>query len=351
MRVFHNNFKDIISIENLVASWREFKIGKERRVDVVEFERYLEDNLWDLQQSLADKTYRHGPYASFFIQDPKLRHIHKASVRDRVLHHAIVKHLNPIFEPTFIYNSYSCRVDKGTHRGVDRFVAYARSESNNFKRPFWVLKCDVRKFFASIDHGILLEILFKKVCDEDTQWLLREVVESFRSEFTVNEAEPRGLPIGNLTSQLFANVYLNELDQFMKHRLKERHYLRYADDFAILHTERDHCFKIIEPIREFLSLSLKLDLHPRKVSVRKYSEGVDFLGYICFPHFRIPRLVTEKRIFRRLREKAVLVKQGSLSIDSFEQTLQSYSGILSHSNSFELKQELENRVFFWLTTP
>ena len=350
MRVFHNNFDDIISIENLFASWREFKIGKERKSDVIEFERHLEDNLWDLQQSLADKTYQHGPYTSFFIQDPKLRHIHKAVVRDRVLHHAIVKLLTPIFEPTFINDSYSCRIGKGTHKGVDRFVAYARSESNNFKRPIWVLKCDVKKFFASIDHRVLLNILLKKIHDEDTRWLLREVVESFRSEFTVSDAEPKGLPIGNLTSQLFANVYLNELDQFVKLHLKERHYIRYADDFVVLSTREDHCSQIVEPIRSFLSSSLKLDLHPRKMSIRKYQQGVDFLGYICFPHFRIPRLTTEKRIFRKLREKAMLVKEGALTIDSFEQALQSYMGILSHSNAFRLREELENQIFFWLTS-
>ncbi len=181
MRVFHNNFNDIISLENLVASWREFKIGKENKKDVVAFERNLEDNLWDLHASLVGREYRHGPYSSFFIQDPKLRHIHKASVRDRVLHHAVVKHLAPMFEPTFIHDSYSCRIGKGTHKGVEQFVAYARRESNNFKRALWVLKCDVRKFFASIDQGVMLEILFGKVYDEDTRWLLRDIVGSFRS--------------------------------------------------------------------------------------------------------------------------------------------------------------------------
>jgi RNA-directed DNA polymerase len=253
-----------------------------------------------------------------------------------------------MLEPTFIHDSYSCRVRKGTHRGVDQFVAYARRVSNNFARPFWVLKCDIRKFFASIDHDVLLKILVKKIGDEDTRQLLRTVVDSFQSDQTVNDNEPKGVPIGNLTSQLFANVYLNELDQFMKHQLHESFYVRYADDFVVLHPQRDHCLEIIGSIRTFLGESLKLDLHPRKISVRKYQQGVDFLGYVCFPHFRIPRPNTEERIFRKLCERASAVKNGSLSLDSFHQSAQSYFGVLSHSNSFDLRQNLENQIFFWL---
>lgn len=341
-------FNSIISLENLFTSWREFRIGKKDKEDVMIFERHLEDNIWKLHESLRTKTYSHSPYTSFFVHDPKVRHIHKASVRDRVLHHAIMKILNPIFEPTFIGDSYSCRINKGSHRGVQRFISYARRVSKNFTQPCWVLKCDVKKFFASVDHGVLLEILFRCVHDGDTQWLLREVVSSFRSELSLDPRNPKGVPIGNLTSQLFANVYLNELDQFMKHGLKEHYYVRYADDFVILHTQRDHCFTLIKPIGKFLSDRLKLDLHPRKIVIRKFSQGVDFLGYICFPNVIIPRLKTEQRIFKKLKEKAKLVKDGLLPFDYFHQSVQSYLGVLSHGNTFRSQEDLKNNIFFWL---
>lgn len=312
------------------------------------FERNLEDNIWELHKSLKNKTYKHSSYDSFFIQDPKVRHIHKASVRDRLLHHAIVRHLNPVFEPTFIHDSYSCRMDKGTHKGVEQFVSYARKMSKNFSRPCWVLKCDVKKFFPSIDQNILLDIVFKRVHDPDVRWLVKEVVESFRSNLTVDHSYPKGLPLGNITSQLFSNVYLNELDRFMKHVMKERYYVRYADDFLVLSPERQGCFSKIQPIGDFLETHLKLTLHPNKIVVRKFSQGVDFLGYVCFPNFRITRLKTEKRIFKKIRENAKLVKEEKLSWDSFNQSLQSYLGVLTHSNSYRLRQDLRNQVFFWL---
>lgn len=348
MRVFHNIFNKIISLENLVISWREFRIGKKDRKDKLIFERHLEDNLWSLCESLKNREYKHGPYSSFFVHDPKVRHIHKASVGDRVLHHAITKHLNPIFEPGFIYDSYSCRVNKGTHKGVGQFLRHARKVSDNFSRPCWVLKCDIKKFFANVDHEILLTILFRRVSDPDMRWLLKEVVSSFKSEFTVDPNKPKGLPIGNLTSQLFANVYLDELDQFMKHILKEKYYIRYADDFIVLHPQREHCIEIVESIRSFLETRLELKLHPNKIIIRKFAQGVDFLGYICFPNFRIPRLSTEKRIFSKIKGKVKLLRAGRLLRDSFYQAVQSYFGILDHANSYELGQELENQIFFWL---
>jgi len=349
MRVFHNVFDKVIGLENLVTSWREFRIGKKHRRDTLLFERNLEDHLWELHGLLANRTYKHSGYSSFFVQDPKVRHIHKAAVRDRVLHHAIVKHLNPIFEPTFIHDSYSCRVGKGTHRGVAAFTRHARQVSRNWTQPCWVLKCDIKKFFASIDHKVLLDIVFGHVIDPDARWLINEVVSSFSSEFTVDSSNPKGLPIGNLTSQLFANVYLNELDQFVKHQLKEKHYIRYADDFVILHPQRDHCLDIIKPIDEFLRETLKLTLHPRKVTVRKFSQGIDFLGYVCFPRFVIPRDKTRDRIFHKIRDNILMYKRGQRTLESLGQSINSYLGILSHGNSFELQQELENQIFFWLT--
>jgi len=191
-------------------------------------------------------------------------------------------------------------------------------------------------------------MIFQRIRGINTRRLLEEVISSFSSDRTVDPSEPKGLPIGNLTSQLFANVYLNELDQFMKHELHEKHYIRYADDFVILYPQREHCFEIQNLIKDFLKERLKLELHPNKITVRKLSQGVDFLGYICFPHFILPRIKTEKRIFTKIYSKIKSYNQGSLSYESLDHTIHSYMGILSHSNSFILQQDLENQIFFRL---
>lgn len=223
MKTYSDIFDHIISPENLFSAWDEFKKGKQNKSDVQQFEFNLEKNLFQLHRDLKDKTYRHGPYKGFYISDPKVRHIHKATVRDRVLHHAVFKILNTIFESTFIPNSFSCRISKGTHKGVEALENMTRKIVRNGTAPCYVLKCDIQKFFDTVDHGILLSILRKQIKDEDAMRLFEEIIESF----------PKGLPIGNLTSQIFANIYMNEFDQFVKHELKIKYYVRYTDDFAV----------------------------------------------------------------------------------------------------------------------
>ncbi len=179
MKTYEHVFDTIVSPEALFRAWDEFKRGKKMKEDVLAFEKELERNIFDLHRNLRTKRYRHGPYADFFIQDPKLRHIYKASVRDRVLHHAMFATLNPIFEPTYIHYSFSCRIGKGTHKGVEVLAQMLRAVSKNGTQPCYALKCDIRKFFDSIDHNILLGILEKRILDPDTRWLMREIIESY----------------------------------------------------------------------------------------------------------------------------------------------------------------------------
>ena len=226
----HDNYLNLISIENLFQAWNEFRVGKRKRADVQEFERHLEDNLFDLHFLLKTKGYKHGNYHSFYVQDPKRRHIHKAKVADRVIHHLLYTYLYKLYDNNFIYDSYSCRVDKGTHKGVKRLNNFVRKVSRNYTRDCFALKLDIKKFFASVDHRILLDLLKKKITDQDILWLLENVINSFHSDQRIG----KGIPLGNLTSQIFANIYMNELDQFIKHELKVEYYLRYADDFIIL---------------------------------------------------------------------------------------------------------------------
>lgn len=277
------------------------------------------DNIFELHQDLKNGTYRHSPYYAFKISDPKPRDIHKASVRDRLLHHTLYRKLYPFFNKTFISDSYSCRNLKGTHRAMNRFRKFTASVSRNHTRTCWVLKCDIRKFFASIDQKILLKIVGGYVEDARIVSLVTEIVGSFQST-----GPYKGLPLGNLTSQLLVNIYMNEFDQFAKHTLKAKHYIRYADDFVILSENRKWLDTILPRISEFLDSRLSLLLHPTKVSIGTISAGVDFLGWIHFKDHRTLRGASKRRMLRNLARERT------------EPRLQSYRGLLSHGNANKL---------------
>lgn len=346
MKVHKNIFARIITPENLFQAWEEFRRGKGARKDVQAFEWQLEQNILSLCRDLRSHTYRHGEYSAFSICDPKQRRIHKATVHDRILHHAIFKVLNPIFEPTFTAHSYSCRVGKGTHKAVDTLEVWLRKVSRNNRKPCFALKCDIHQFFASVDHEILLSILSKKIKDTDAMRLLTEIVESFRTPGLDGE-RPKGIPIGNLTSQLFANVYLNEFDQFMKHKLCTQYYVRYTDDFIIVDSDKSALENLIPVMQEFLNETIKLKLHPRKITLRKFGQGIDFLGYVVLPHHRMLRTRTKQRMFRKLKLRVVSFKTGSGSESSVECSLQSYLGVLSHADAQQLSEDLRNKCWYW----
>lgn len=320
MKTYRTLFPKIVDAENLFRAFFSFRAGKAGKTDVAEFEYSLERNIFDLRRDLISKTYRHGPYAGFFITDPKQRHIHKAAVRDRVVHHAIHSIVNPCLEETFIEDSFSCRVGYGTHRGVDRLHAMLRRASANNRKTVIAMKCDVRKFFASIDHGALIRLLERRIKDADTMWLLREVIGSFNP----------GLPIGNLTSQMLANFYMTQADQFIKEELKVRFYVRYTDDFILVSDNRQQLTEWLTEIRGFLLDKLKLSLHPQKVTFHTFAKGIDFLGYVQFPHHRIIRTTTKRRMLKNVRRG---VK---------EEALISYLGVLAHADAHGLAEVMVN---------
>lgn len=322
--VFHI-FNDIISCENLLVSWREFLNGKRKRKDVAEFSLNFMENILSLHDELVSKKYRHGDYQAFKVTDPKVRDIHKASVRDRLLHHAIHRILYPFFDRKFIFDSYSCRINKGTHRAMSRFQDFGRIVSRNNTRTAWVLKCDIRKFFANIDHQILKDILTKYIGDNDLLWLLSQIIDSYNENGRIGF----GLPLGNLTSQLLVNIYMNKLDQFAKRELKAKFYIRYADDFVILLENKNILEKFLAKIKNFLSRRLNVELHPNKVSIKTLVSGIDFLGWVHFPDHRVIRKSTKKRILKRIVETPQ------------NETYQSYLGILEHGNAWRIEQELE----------
>ncbi len=319
-------FEEIISLENLLLAWKKFVIGKKLRKDVQEFELHLMRNIIALHTDLKNKTYTHWSYQAFNISDPKPRNIHKASVRDRLIHHALYRILYPFFDKKFIADSCSCRIGKGTHEALERFQSFYQKVSKNQTKTVWVLKCDVKKFFASIDQNILLEILRGHIADENIIWLLSQIIRSFYST-----KKGVGLPLGNLTSQLLVNVYMNEFDRYVKHRVKARYYIRYADDFVFLSENRKQLESVLSRIDEYLLVRLKLDLHPNKVFIKTFSSGVDFLGWVHFSNHRVLRTVTKRRVFRVIKET-----KGK------RETVQSYLGLHTHGNTRKLMERIIN---------
>jgi hypothetical protein len=315
-------FEEMFSLPALFAAWKSFERGKRKRVDVCDYRVRLIERLSVLHRDLSAGTYRHGGYSAFTVSDPKPRMIHKAHVRDRIVHHAIHRALVPFFEARFIYDSYSCRANKGTHRSVKRLAACARRESANHTKTVWVLQCDIAKCFASIGHERLLSIIRQHIVCNRTMAVIEEVVRSF------SITPHKGIPLGNLTSQLFVNVYLNLLDQFIKRMLGARIYLRYTDDFVIVSRDRKFLETSLEHIHMFVRGTLGMELHPHKVRLKTLSSGVDFLGWINFPDHRVLRPSTRHRMERALAQ------------DPSPQTRSSYRGLCVHGDTHGLVQRL-----------
>ena len=226
----------------------------------------------------------------------------------------------PYFDKKFIFDSYSCRVNKGTHKALDRFRLFFQKASKNNTKTVWVLKCDIKKFFANIDHFVLKNILQENIYDMDVNWLLEQVIHSFNTAGQTGV----GLPLGNLTSQLLVNIYMNKFDQFIKRKLKIKYYLRYADDFVIFHTDKQFLETLVPKISEFLKRELKLSLNMTKVFIKTAASGVDFLGWVHFPNCRILRTSTKKRMLKKLNQD----------------NLSSYLGLLKHGNTHKIVEKI-----------
>ncbi len=332
--IFHTGvFDEVISLENLFLAWTEFRKGKRSKLDVQAFELQLEDNIFALHEDLVGGDYLHGGYHQFRVSDPKPRVISKASVRDRLLHRAIYRVLYPLFDKTFIFDSYSCRNNKGTHKAFQRLTQMTRKISENYTRPCYALKCDIRKFFDSIDHEVLFDLLKNRIEDEKLLKLLWGIIGSFECSLG------RGMPLGNLTSQLFANIYMDPLDKFVKHRLKVRFYIRYADDFVFLGYGADELMGCLVESNCFLKTRLKLIIHPNKIYFRKLKWGIDYVGYVALPYYCLPRQKTITRIKKRIGR---LLDSGD--INELLKAIPSYLGYFGHANSYKLQRGLLYKI-------
>ena len=335
MKTVHNIYDELIKIENVFHAWHEFQLGKSGKIEVMKFGFNLEDNLFQLRDELAKSEYRHGAYQKFVIHDPKQRIIHKAKIKDRIVHTLAAKELERLYQPTFITDSFACQKDKGIHRGLSRVVAAARKVSKNYTSNFWYLKCDVRKFFDNIDHSALISILRRKIKDERFLRLLVEIIGSF-----YKDEQGKGLPLGNFTSQWLANIYLNELDCFAKHDLKIRYYFRYADDVLIFNDDAGKLREHLSALSVFLAEKLCLRLHDDKTFIKKFSQGIDFVGYRILPRYVIIKPALKKRILRRMAARRMALARGEIGLSAYTASLNSYYGCLKHCSGYGVQNKI-----------
>ena len=297
MKTYKRLYSKLCTYTNLESAFRKAKKRKSTRPYVIEFEKDLKENLFQLQNELQNETYRPQPLKTFILRDPKTRKISVSSFRDRIVHHALIQIIGPIFEKTFIYDSYANRVGKGTLAALDRFDYFKRKASHSNTKNCFVLKADIRHYFETVDHNILLDLIWRKVNDVKIIWLIKQILKNYSGKNF-----GKGMPLGSYISQFFANVYLNHLAYFVKYQLRAKYYLRYVDDFAVLDNSKGLLNRYKERINVFLDSQLLLKLHPEKSRISLLSKGISLLG---FRNFYYHRLLLKKNL-RQFQSKYAL---------------------------------------------
>jgi len=344
-KTYKSLFDLVYDFEALHAAYKRARAGKRDRVEVQDFEQDLEGNLIQLQNELIWGTYQTGRYRTFVVHEPKERIISALPFRDRVVQHALVAVIEPLWEVRFIADNYACRPGRGTHRGADRAEAMLRYVKRKHGRAF-VLKGDVAKYFPSIDHDILKSLFAKRIRCKRTLKLLNNIIDSANQ---VNERFGVGVPIGNLVSQLAANVYLHELDIFAKHILRERFYVRYMDDFVVAHHDKARLHKVRHQIDAFLFSRLRLQTNSKtQVFPVDLMPGrsLDFLGYKIWPTHRRLRRDSIARICKSLKTLQKYYATGLVGLRRVQQTVQSWCEHASHANTYRLRSSVLSRFCF-----
>ncbi len=330
MQRIGNLYEKVISFDNLLLAYRKARKGTRLNNENARFSFHLETELLQLQTDLATETYQPQPYRYFTTYDPKTRTISIAAFVDRVVHHAIVKIIEPIFEPTFIDQSYATRKNKGTHKAIDQAQRYLQANT-------WFLKSDIQKYFDSIVHAKLLELIRQKIKDPQLMRLISKILNNAGTT-------GKGLPIGNLTSQFFANIYLNRFDHFVKQTLKCKYYLRYMDDFVIFDNDKEVLKLKLKLIVKYLTEELQLELKPTATLINQQSNGLGFLGMRIFPSIIRVRTANLRRISRRIMIKKHEYETGETEIDVYEQSLNSYWAFLSYHGNIGLRKKIIEKL-------
>lgn len=314
----------VVSFDNLVSAWHQARRGKRYAADVLRFYGKLGENLFNLQKQLLGHTWTPAPCRLFTVREPKLRLIQAPYFGDRVVHHALMDVVSPVFERRFIHDSYACRDNKGTHAASRRTTEFLRQATAAWERP-WVLKADISKYFQSINHDLLLQRVRRVVSDPDVLWLFERVIRH-------GGYDECGLPIGALTSQWLANLYLDGLDHFVKDDMGVRFYLRYMDDFVLIGPSGDWCRTALGQITRFLTCQ-RLTLNP-KTGIWPASRGIDFVGYRHWPGHTLPRKRTVKRARRQFKSLALRYRRGDIELDYVRPRVVSFTGYMAHCNGY-----------------
>jgi retron-type reverse transcriptase len=350
MKSYKKLYDQVYAFSNLLRAADKARKGKRRKPYVARFDFHLEEELLRLESELRNRTYTPGPYTEFLIFEPKIRLISAAPYRDRVVHHALIQVIEPLFERTFIHDSYACRVGKGTHRAVNRFTQFCRQNK-------YVLKCDIQKYFPSIDHDVLYGMLCKRIVDTDVRWLIKTILDNSNPQEPVLQYFPqdtdlftplrrcRGIPIGNLTSQFFANVYLNGFDHYVKEALGCKYYIRYCDDFTIFDNRAARLRDVKEALQAYLA-TLRLKMHPKKCRIARVAQGTNFLGYRIFPTYRRLRPDNVRRFIRKLRCFQECYRRGEMSWEEIRQSVYSWIAHASHADSWHLREDIFAEAVF-----
>jgi len=348
MKTHKKIYQEIYSIENLILAFKKAKKGKSKKDYIIYLESNLNKELNKLQSELKSKIYKPEPLKKFIIRDPKTRIIHASIFRDRIVHHAIINIIKPIFDKIFIYDSFASRDKKGTHKAVIRFKSFVRKVSENgslIKKPFnsssikgFVLKADIKHYFDSMNHEVLINIIKKKIKDEDFIWLIRTILNNFETS-----KSGKGLPLGNYTSQFFANLYLNELDYFVKHILKAKYYIRYVDDFVILHKSKKRLEYYLRYIKDYLPC-LKIELHPDKTEIHALRNGITFLGYRMFYYHTLLRKRNIRYFINKFKKEIELYERKVISKEQLNNKLNGWFGYAQWADTYNFRKKILSQI-------
>ena len=331
MKRHGNLFSEIYDFANLHRAYNKARRGKRFYNEVLRYSANLEENLINLQNHLIWKSYTQGTHRHFIVTEPKKRQISALPFRDRVAQHALNNILEPLFDKRFYFHSYACRDGKGTHKASSQLKRWIRNLSFEGK-PLFALKADISGYFASVDHARLKALLRRAIKCNDTLWLCDLIIDG-------GGENGRGIPVGNLTSQLFANVYLDALDKFVKEELQIKYYMRYMDDFVILSHDKKELHTVLQEIEGFLFADLALRLNP-KTCVFNAKNGVDFCGY---RHYKGHKKVRERSI-RGMRNKVRAFRKGKISKENFKKSVKSWLGHIQHADTFHLRRRMIRRI-------
>ena len=363
MSVLSDVYGKMCSYEDLEISYREARKGKRYRPEILNFSDTLETGLDLLLFELNEMVYEMGRYRMFYVHEPKLRLVMSIPFRDRIVQWSIYRYLFPFYERLFIYDSYACRKGKGSHAAADRLQYWLRQvhrrELENSDVKYYYLKLDISKYFYRVNHQILLDILRVRIHDEKMMILLERIINNPNQKFGLPAGvspedcpyedwlDDAGMPIGNLTSQMFANIYLDQLDQFCKHVLGAHFYIRYMDDVIILSDDKAELHRWKEQIERFLNEALALQLN-KKTAIRPISLGIDFVGYKIWSTHRKLKKSTARKIIRKVKVMCYLLSTGQMTKEEFMRRAASYKGILEHCDSYGLRRTL-NEIYLSYT--